>query len=335
MTRLLRWSVLAVAALGLAGCSKSLHDPGEKYYLVAANIKLPYWQTAASGFYAAAREMKIAAEMVGPDTYDPAAEGQAFRDAAAKKPAGILVSAADPNVLKGDIDSAIGAGIPVIAMDADSPNSKRLFFIGTNNYEAGRLGAQALVKNVKASANVVVFTMPNQLNLADRLKGYRDVLADHSGIKITQIVDMRGDPRVAFDTTTSMVNGKGKPVPDAFVCLEASSCQEVADVLDRNSVKGKVVIAMDTNDDTLQWLKKGGITATVAQKPYTMGLLGLRRLDDVHHKKPAALDHDWKDDTLSPFPSLVDTGATLIDNTNLAAFQSAQQSAKQAGNSPQ
>ncbi|HZU24874.1 MAG TPA: substrate-binding domain-containing protein [Bryobacteraceae bacterium] len=329
MTQLLRWSVLAAAALSLAGCSKSLHDPGEKFYLVAANIKLQYWQTAASGFYAGARAMHVAAEMVGPDTYDPAAESAAFRDAVAKKPAGILVSAADPNILKGDIDSAIASGTPVITMDADSPASKRLYFIGTNNYEAGRLGAQALVAHVKSSATVVVYTMPTQLNLADRLKGYRDVLADHPGIKITQIVDIKGDPRVAFDTTNTMVNAKGKTIPDAFVCLEASSCQEIADVLDRNSVKGKTIIAMDTNDDTLNWLKKGGITATIAQKPYTMGLIGIHRLDDVHHNKPASLDHDWKDDTLSPFPSFVDTGATLIDSSNLAAFQAAQQSAKQ------
>src|SRR5581483_9343619 len=151
-----------------------------------------------------------------------------------------------------------------------------------------------------------------------------------AGVKITQVIDIKGDPRNAFDATSAMVNAKGKPVPDAFVCLEASSCQEVADVLDRNSVKGKTIIAMDTNDDTLNWLKKGGITATIAQKPYSMALIGINRLDDVHHHKPASLDHDWKDDTLSPYPALVDTGATLIDSSNLAAFQSAQQSAKQS-----
>ena len=329
MRRLWSWQLLGLSVLFLAGCSKSLHDPGEKYYLVAANIKLPYWQTAASGFYTGARQMGIAAEMVGPDTYDPAAESTAFKDAVAKKPAGILISAADPNVLKGDIDSAIDAGIPVIAMDADSPESKRLFFIGTNNDEAGRLGAQVLVKSLKGPANVVVYTMPSQLNLADRLKGYRDVLADHPNIKITQVVDIKGDPSVAFDTTKNLVTGKGK-VPDAFVCLEASSCQEVADVLDRNSIHGKTIVAMDTNDDTMNWIKKGGITATIAQKPYTMGLIGIYRLDDVHHHKPASLDHDWKDDTLSPYPQLVDTGAALIDSSNLASFQAAQQSAKQS-----
>lgn len=330
MTRLLRWEVLIASVLFLAGCSKSIHEPGEKYYLVAANIKLPYWQTAASGFYAGARQMgTVAAEMVGPDTYDPAAESAAFKDAVSKKPAGILVSAADPNVLKSDIDSAIASGIPVITMDADSPDSKRLFFIGTNNYEAGRLGAQVLVKNLKGPASVVVYTMPTQLNLADRLKGYRDVLADHPNIKITQVVDIKGDPSVAFDTTKNLVTGKGKP-PDAFVCLEASSCQEVADVLDRNSVRGKTIVAMDTNDDTMNWIKKGGISATIAQKPYSMGLIGIDRLDDIHHHKPASLEHDWKDDTLAPYPAFVDTGAVLIDNSNLASFQAAQQSAKQS-----
>ena len=36
-----------------------------------------------------------------------------------------------------DIDAAVDAGIPVLTVDSDSSLSKRLTFIGTNNYEAG------------------------------------------------------------------------------------------------------------------------------------------------------------------------------------------------------
>ena len=59
--------------------------------------------------------------MVGPDTYDAQAEKQVFAATIAKKPAGILVSVADPTVLQTDIDAAIAQGIPVITMDADAP----------------------------------------------------------------------------------------------------------------------------------------------------------------------------------------------------------------------
>ena len=183
---------------------------------------------------------------------------------------------ADPAVLGPAIDSAIAQGIPVITMDSDAPKSKRLCFIGTNNYEAGRTGGGIVVKQTGGKGEVVVFTMPEQPNLAERLHGYKDVFADHPGLHIAQVVDIKGDPRIAFDATMQIVN-TGKPKVDAFVCLEASACKEVADVLNRNNVKGKTVVAMDTDQGTLDWVKKGSIAATIAQKPFHDGVL--RRQD--------------------------------------------------------
>src|SRR5437879_12597156 len=113
------------------------HDAEEKYFLVASNLQVPYWQTAGAGFSQAAKDLKVRAEFVGPDSFDPKAQQQAFEKVVTKKPTGILVSSADPQLMKGDIDQAIAAGIPVVTMDSDAPSSKRLFFIGTNNYQAG------------------------------------------------------------------------------------------------------------------------------------------------------------------------------------------------------
>src|SRR5690349_3954647 len=130
--RLLFAFVALFAALILSGCSASRHEPNEKYYLVAANIKVPYWQKAGDGIVRAAQQLGVQGEMVGPDSHDAQAEAQQLRDVIAKNPAGILVSAADANVLQAPIDEAIAKGIPVITIDADSPRSKRIVFVGTN-----------------------------------------------------------------------------------------------------------------------------------------------------------------------------------------------------------
>ena len=73
-----------------------------------------------------------------------------------------------------EIDAAIAAGIPVITMDSDAPNSRRLYFIGTNNLAAGRLGGQRVVEKLNGKGNVVFFSMPGQPNLDERLKGYQE-----------------------------------------------------------------------------------------------------------------------------------------------------------------
>ncbi|HST12530.1 MAG TPA: substrate-binding domain-containing protein [Terriglobales bacterium] len=320
--------LLAIFLISTAGCGR--HDSDEKYFLVTNNVKLPYWQEAKAGFMQASEQLRVQAKVVGPDTYDPKAELAAFDDAVKKKPAGILISVADPAVLSYGINSAIAAGIPVITMDADAPVSKRLFFVGTNNYQAGLLGGKRLAEELKDKGNVVFFTIPEQANLAERLRGYREALGRFPDIHVVRVIDIAGDPRVAFDTAEQIL-GKDADKINAFVCLEAQAGREVATVLSNRSVKDKVVIAMDTDADTLDWIEKGVIVATIAQKPFTMSLVGLHMLDDLYHNKLPKLDSDWSKDSFAPIPAFVDTGTALIDKSNLKAFRDAKEAATKAG----
>jgi len=307
-------------------CSQARHGGDERYYLVASNIKIPYWQLAAEGLSKAAAEMKITAEMVGPEKYDVNEERELFRAVAAKKPSGILVSPANPELLKADIDAAVQAGIPVITVDSDAPASQRLFFIGTNNYQAGITGGRLLARKLGGKGNVVIMTNPAQANLIDRRRGYEEALAD-TAIKIVDTVDVRGDPGIAFDKAKDILSNNKINV-DAFVCLEALSGKVVADVLDRSHIQSKVVMAMDTDDETLSWIEKGGIVATIGQKPFTMAYVGLRMLDDLHHNKPQSLAENWSRNLRAVVPSAVDTGSTLIDRSNLSEIRRPQPGSK-------
>jgi ribose transport system substrate-binding protein len=306
----------------LTSCER--HSASERYVLVSANIKLPYWQTAYAGFAKAAGEQGVKGEFMGPDTYDSAAQVKEFRAAVAEKPAGILVSVADPKLMTPEIDAAIAAGIPVITMDSDAPDSKRLFFIGTNNLQLGRLGGQTLVKALNGHGNVVFFTMPGQPNLDERLKGYMDVLGEHTGIRVADTVDIRGDSRVAFDKTESYVTKTGADKIDAFVCLEASSGKDVAEAVKRGNATGRTILAMDTDDATLKLVKDGTIAATIAQKPWTMAYIGLSRLADIETEKTKKIGGNYATDPESPYPVFVDTGTTLVDKNNVDQFMKAQ-----------
>jgi ribose transport system substrate-binding protein len=228
------------------------------------------------------------------------------------------VSAADPELMRDAIDAAAAAGIPVVTIDSDSPKSKRLTFIGTNNYVAGQMSGELLAKELGGKGSVALYSIPGQANVDERLEGCKRVLARYPGITILPVIDIAGDPTKAFDATRSLI-APGKTAPDAFVCLEALSCKEVADVLDRASIKGKTIIAMDTQEGTLEWMRKGVIRATIAQKPYTMAYFGTRVLDDFHHVKPGA-DAGSLQGTRSHVPVFVDTGATLVDKSNMASF---------------
>ena len=309
---------VAFFLLATTGCQS--HSKSESYVLVANNLKLPYWQTVDSGFDRAGAEYGVTTVLNGPDKFDPQAELASFREAVARKPAGILVSVADAALFRQDINSAIAAGIPVITVDSDAPTSSRLFFIGTNNIAAGRLGGKRLVEKLGDKGNVVFFTYPGQPNLADRLEGYEDEISGHPGIKIIDVIDIKGDAGNAFDAAQSYLAKTGPDKIDAFVCLESASAKAVAEVLQRAHATDRTLIAMDVDKETLQLIQSGVIEATVSQKPFTMGYVGLKALAEVHQYPPKAFKSNYTVDAFAPYPVFVDTGTALVDKVNVDLY---------------
>ena len=328
-----RLAVLALFALFTTACLfntgchyRSTHDT---FYLVAPNLKLPYWKTVQEGFKAAAQEYGVTAVVVGPETYDPNAEAEAFSDAVGRHPAGILVSAAAASALHSDIATAISQGIPVITVDSDAPNSQRLYFIGTNNLEVGHLGGQRVVQKLHGKGNVVFYSIPGQPNLDERMKGYEEIFSNTPGIRVSGVVSTGGESSNAFDQTEQYVHRTGAEKIDAFICLESESGKAVAEVLKRNKMTDRELVAMDVDPDTLSLIADGTIDATVSQRPYTMGYVGMKALDDAHRSPHTGFNSDYTVNFRSPFPFFVDTGSALITKDNVSIYQHSAQAAAQ------
>lgn len=317
MRRLTLSSAVAIAAmlLQLTGCTA--HSKSERYYLISNNLKLQYWKTVNQGFAAAAAEYHVTADLRGPDTFDIAAELDELRKVIASKPAGILISAADAAIFREDINSAVQANIPVITVDSDAPTSQRLYFIGTNNLQAGHLGGQRMVEKLGANGgNVVFFTNAGQPNLEERLKGYNEVFADHAKIKVMDVFDIKGSADSAFDQTEKYLAKTGADKISGFICLEAASGKGVAEVLKRHNATDRTLIAMDIDSDTINLIKGGQMEATVSQKPYTMGYIGLKSLADIHAHLPKPFHNNYQVDVFAPYPAFLDTGTALVDKSN-------------------
>lgn len=313
--------LISFAGIALASCATPYHQQEERYVLIASNINLPYWQEAQAGLQDVSRQMGVKAEIDGPEKFDPPAELEAFKKAMDSKPSGILVSVAKPNLFQDAINSAIAIGIPVIAMDADAPDSKRVLFIGTDNYRAGQESAKRMAQILQGKGAIVLIVLTGQQNIEERLRGVTDTLKKFPDIKIVQTIDDSGDPRVANDSTSNLLHGKTKV--DGLLCLEASGGEGAAEAVHRQDMDGKItIVAFDKDPETLEWIERGVITATVAQKPYVMAYYGLKFADDLHHN--AVHDFkDWRTAPSPPLPTWVDTGTAVIDKTNVKAFREA------------
>jgi ribose transport system substrate-binding protein len=308
-----------IAIFGLSSCQTPYHDQEERYVFVASNINLPYWQEAQAGLTDAAKQMGVKSELTGPEKFDPQEQLAALQKVIASKPSGILISVTRPDVLQNAINDAIAQGIPVIAVDSDAPNSKRVTFVGTDNYKAGGESARRMGDLLKGQGQVVIISVPGQLNMEERVRGVSDTLKKYPGMKVTQTLDDKGDPRVANDEVSALL--KAKTRIDGIICLEASGGSGAAEALHRLDVKIPIV-GFDKDPETLDWIDRDGITATVTQKPYVMAYYALKFADDLHHN--AVHDFkDWRTAPAPPLPTWVDTGTAVVDKSNVKAFRDA------------
>jgi ribose transport system substrate-binding protein len=312
--------VIVIAGTALIGaCSEPAHDRNEHYVFVATNINLPYWKEAEAGFLDSAKTLGVTAELTGPTTYSPNAELQSFRQAVESQPAGICLSAARPELFQADIDKAVAQGIPVICVDSDVPNSKRLTYIGTDNFKAGRESLRRMAALVQSKGNIAVITIEGQRNLDDRVAGVADALANFPALKLTKILDGKGDAKSAFDQVSELIQKKENIV--GIICLEATGGAGAADAVHRFNMEGKLpIVAFDNDPETLNWIDKGAIAVTITQKPYVMSYYGLKFLDDLHHNAVHQFK-DWKIAPGLPMPTIVDTGTVVIDKSNLQLYR--------------
>jgi len=294
---------------------------GEHYIFVAFNTGLPYWQEVKTGFTDAAKQLGIEAEFAGPSAFSPEEELKAFQQAVARKPSGILLAASNLDIFKDPIDSAILEGIPVICVDADAPASHRVMFIGTDNFHAGQESGKRMGALLKGKGSIAVITVPGQFNLVERFLGVNEVLKNFPGIKIIQTIDDKGDPRIAGQAISALLQSKNRP--DGIICLESSCGVGAAEALGRAGLVGQIpIVAFDKDAETLEWIERGAITATVAQKPYVMSYYGLKFLDDLHHSAVHEFK-DWRTAPGSPMPAWVDTGTAVVDKNNVSTFREA------------
>jgi ribose transport system substrate-binding protein len=312
---------IAILTVSTAGCEKSYHQPQEHYVLVAANTNLPYWQEASAGLTDIGKQMGVKVELVGPGGFSPHDELTAFQQAVAQNPSGILVSVADPKLFNDPIDHAILQGIPVICIDADAPDSKRVLFIGTDNFRAGQDSGRRMANLLGGQGRIAIIALAGQLNSDERVRGVNEALKKYPGVQVVQTIDDRSDERVAADAIAALLQKKEKL--DGIIGLEASAGEGAADALHRLDMSEKVkIVAFDKDPQTLDGIDRKWITATVVQKPYVMAFYGVRFLDDLHHNAVHEFK-DWATAPTGPLPTFVDTGTAVVDATNLAAFQKA------------
>src|SRR5947207_291006 len=143
--RVLQLSAIGLLLLAIPAC-KGGTDSGTGKLKVGfvSNNPATFWTIAEAGCRKAEAETGVEVIFRRPQSGDPALQKEIIDILLSQDIKALAVSVIDPKGQRPYLDE-IAARVPLVTQDNDAPDSKRLCYIGTNNYLAGRAVGQ-LVK---------------------------------------------------------------------------------------------------------------------------------------------------------------------------------------------
>jgi len=282
MSRFTRPAVIttaAVAALALAACSstggKQETEGGggggggagtEEITVAMVTHAAPgdtFWDQVRKGAEDAAKKDNVKLQY----TADPNGANQArlVQQAADKGVDGIAVTLAKPQAMKSNVEQAVDADIPVVALNAGMGEWKDmgvLSFFGQDDELAGEAAGERLDEE-KAGKTLCVIHEQGHVGLEARCAGAAKKFdkiekiyvkgTDSANVQSTITAKLQEDDKITHVLTLG--------APFAMIALKS---------VDEASSDAKVA-TFDLNDEALQAIKDGDIIWAVDQQPYVQG----------------------------------------------------------------
>lgn len=311
----MRWTVMLLLVLGLCvGCGPSEPAtggtaanprvrggaPGQP--ALATETKEPvrvafvtnnasdFWKIAEAGTRKATREFGVEVLFRIPSAGTAEQQQQIVQDLITTGVSGIAISPKDP-VNQAEMLNEAAARVNLITQDSDAPQSNRVCYVGTNNYdagvEAGKLVQECLPEGGKLV--VCVGTMDAQ-NARDRFEGLKDQIAA-SGHEVVDVRTDETDRAKAIanveDTLTTMPDLAG------FVGLWSYNGPAILNgVRDSGRLGAVKIVCFDEEEETLQGVKDGHIYGTVVQRPFEFGYHSVRILNELAAGDTSSIPED-------------------------------------------
>ena len=311
-----------IAAMALSACSggqpaasppAGAPEPARPLKLAfVTNNTSEFWKIAANGVHKYEAEGKVQVDIKMPPNGRTEEQNQILENLVSQGYDAIAVSVIAPKDQVAVLNRT-AERTRLITFDSDAAASKRLLYVGTINYEAGKTLGERIVKLLPKGGKMAVFVgFFSADNASQRLKGVTDAVAGH-GIEIVERREDQTDRAKARSNVEDILNAR----PDVtLVCgLWSYNGPAIAAALEGTGKKGKMLAAVfDEEDGTLKAIKSGTVAATVVQHPYDMGYRSARwmhRLATDFEKARAEIPPD----------GIENTGVEVIDQENVADFE--------------
>ncbi|NLJ89640.1 MAG: sugar ABC transporter substrate-binding protein, partial [Clostridiales bacterium] len=150
----------------------------------------------------------------------------------------IFLNPAEAEGILPALDMLKDAGIPIINFDTEVAEMEYVAsYIGSDNYNAGYVCGEDLVKKVPEGGKIIILDSPTMNSVVDRVNGFIDAI-EGKGFEIVAQQDAKGNLEIAMGIAEDLLQAHGDVVaifggndPTALGILAAANAAGLEDVL--------------------------------------------------------------------------------------------------------
>ena len=311
--RLLALALGAALALTCLSACGGEQESGQRHkvVLVAKSTQTEFWLSVFAGAQAAAAEYNVELTTMGPETEeDYETQNQMVAEAVADGAEALVFSAIDYENNAAAVDAAGQAGVKIVSIDSGVDSDQVGTYIGTDNYAAGRMAAQAALEGVEGELVVgLVNYDESTANGQERERGVRDALAESGRARVAASVTTLVEADRAQTDTADLL--RNNPEINAVIAFNEPTSVGAARAMEELDRQEQVfLVGFDSNVATIEGLQRGSVDALIVQNPYAMGYLGVESAYRLLAGQGEALE------------PMVDTSTQIVNQSNLFALDS-------------
>lgn len=309
-----RWAAAwaALLCVFLLGCgADTTYSEQHTVALIAKSTETEFWLSVFAGAEAAATEYNLKLTITGPETEeDYETQNQMVADAVAEGAQAIVFSAIDYENNAAAIDDAAKKGAKIVAIDSSVDSQAVSTYIGTDNYAAGQMAAQAALDRIVGTLRIGIVNYDmNSANGQERERGARDLFSSTGRAEVVAAINTLAEAGHAREDTAQML--ADHPGINVLLVFNEPTSVGAAQAVEELGLSEDVfLVGFDSNVATVEGLQTGSVDALIVQNPYAMGYLGVESAYKLLSGQGTGLT------------AVVDTSTQIVDRDNLFSMDS-------------
>lgn len=248
-----------------------------QYEMIVGSGKNEFWQAVYTSALKTAQEHDAYVEFHASDMGTGYDELDYMEISIAAGVDGIILEFNGEERLKSEINKAVEAGIPVITIMSDAPDSRRQSFVGSNDYQMGQVYGKQIAGLLDEKTKSVLVLMDSENGNFEKSQIYSQISTAVMAVDHGQKIDIKAESMTSenkfdIEEVIRTIFQAAEGPPDILVCMDeiTTECAYQA-MIDFNMVGEIKIIGYYVSDTIQKAVEKGLIPVTCTLDTAKMG----------------------------------------------------------------